>query len=280
MILKVKENLIYDVGFHNGDDTAYYLHRGFDVLAIEANPLLAAEGQRRFEREIASRRLALMNVGIAESEGMFSFWVNEESDAWSSFDQALGCRHGSRCREVKVWGVQFASILSEYGVPHYLKVDIEGSDALCIRGLNPDALPKYISCELTHDEHVLDGLHAAGYRRFKILNQTTYTASTPVFKRDLGGRILRKAYRSFSPVRSAVHRLPRSLRPKKIEFDDFALRFPYKFSDGSSGPFGEETYGPWHSFEEITRQIARIRGKYAQANIPQERCWYDLHGTW
>jgi hypothetical protein len=96
----LKEDLIYDVGFHNGDDTAYYLHRGFNVLGIEANPLLAAQGQRRFESEIASRRLTILNVGIAKSEGMFSFWVNEENDTWSSFDQALGCRHGSRCHEV------------------------------------------------------------------------------------------------------------------------------------------------------------------------------------
>ena len=36
----MEKNLIYDVGMSNGDDTAYYLHRGFRVVAIEANPLL------------------------------------------------------------------------------------------------------------------------------------------------------------------------------------------------------------------------------------------------
>jgi FkbM family methyltransferase len=275
----LKEDLIYDVGFHNGDDTAYYLHRGFNVLAIEANPLLAAQGQRRFESEIASRRLTILNVGIVKSEGMFSFWVNEENDTWSSSDQALGGRHGTRCHEVKVRGVQFASVLGEYGVPYYLKVDIEGSDALCIRALDRDALPKYVSCELTHDEGVLNGLYTAGYRRFKVLNQTTYTGSVPVFRRDLGARLLRKAYGNLSPVRSLVHRLPQSLRPEKIAFDDFSLRFPYKFNEGCSGPFGEETYGAWYSFEEITRRIARIRRKYQEANVSQERCWYDLHAT-
>ena len=34
--------LIYDVGMHNGDDTAYYLRRGFRVVAIEPNPALVA----------------------------------------------------------------------------------------------------------------------------------------------------------------------------------------------------------------------------------------------
>jgi FkbM family methyltransferase len=256
------------------------LHRGFDVLAIEANPLLAARGLLRFRSEIASRRLIILNVGIAKAEGVFPFWVNEENDTWSSFDQALGCRHGSRCHELNVRTVPFASLLAEYGVPFYLKVDIEGSDGLCVRALDRDALPRYVSCELTHDEDVLNGLYEAGYRRFKVLNQVTYTESLPVFRGDLGTRLLRKAYRNFSPVRSFTHRLPQSLRPKKIEFDNFSLSVPYKFTDGCSGPFGEDTYGRWYSFEETTRKIAHIRRKYRNADVSQERCWYDLHGTW
>ena len=30
------DDLIYDVGMNNGDDTAYYLHKGFRVVAVEA----------------------------------------------------------------------------------------------------------------------------------------------------------------------------------------------------------------------------------------------------
>jgi FkbM family methyltransferase len=275
----LKEDLIYDVGFHNGDDTAYYLHQGFNVLAIEANPLLAAQGACRFEREIAARRLTILNVGIAKSEGTFSFWVNDENDVWSSFSRDLGCRHGSRCHEVKVRGVPLSSILCEYGVPYFLKVDIEGNDAHCIRSLDRNELPKYISCELTHDGDVLAELHKAGYRRFKILNQTTYTDSIPVFRHDIAGRILRRVFHMFPATRSLVHRVPHKLRPRKIEFDDFRRRFPYRFNDGSSGPFGEETFGPWHSFEDVAERIRRIRYAYLKANISQECAWYDVHAT-
>ena len=35
--------LIYDIGLHRGEDTAYYVARGFNVIAIEANPDLVAE---------------------------------------------------------------------------------------------------------------------------------------------------------------------------------------------------------------------------------------------
>ena len=32
--------VIFDLGMHNGDDTAFYLSRGFNVVALEANPAL------------------------------------------------------------------------------------------------------------------------------------------------------------------------------------------------------------------------------------------------
>ena len=56
--------LIFDVGFHNGDVTAYYLCRGHRVVAIEANPVLAEEGRRKFHAEIESGRLTLVNYGL------------------------------------------------------------------------------------------------------------------------------------------------------------------------------------------------------------------------
>ena len=37
---KTQSDLIYDVGLFNGDDTAYYLYRGYDVVAIDANPVM------------------------------------------------------------------------------------------------------------------------------------------------------------------------------------------------------------------------------------------------
>jgi hypothetical protein len=60
MKLKYDPQLIYDVGMNNGDDIAYYLRRGFRVLAIEANPDLVANADlRRTANQICPRpRLA------------------------------------------------------------------------------------------------------------------------------------------------------------------------------------------------------------------------------
>lgn len=39
-VTDLKPNLIYDVGLHRGEDTDFYLKKGFHVVALEANPEL------------------------------------------------------------------------------------------------------------------------------------------------------------------------------------------------------------------------------------------------
>lgn len=41
------ENLIFDAGAHRGDDTDFYLGKGFRVVAAEANPILVDHLRRR-----------------------------------------------------------------------------------------------------------------------------------------------------------------------------------------------------------------------------------------
>jgi hypothetical protein len=45
-----------------------------------------------------------------------------------------------------------------------------------------------------------------------------------------------------------VDHLPSQLQPRKIDFDNFTAQFEFTFNEGCSGPFGEETYGPWVFF--------------------------------
>jgi FkbM family methyltransferase len=127
--MKYDPKLIYDVGMNNGDDTAYYMWRGFRVLAIEANPELVQNALTRFAREIRTGRL-ILNVGIAEEqESVLPFWICDADSRLSSFDRGLASLNGS-CphHEIRVPYRGFRSILEEFGVPFYMKVDIQGYD--------------------------------------------------------------------------------------------------------------------------------------------------------
>ncbi len=41
--------LVYDIGMHNGDDAAYYLSRGYPVVAAEASPTRAERATARLD---------------------------------------------------------------------------------------------------------------------------------------------------------------------------------------------------------------------------------------
>jgi hypothetical protein len=53
-------NLIYDVGMHEGEDTKFFIERGFKVVGIEANPQLVARIRETLARPIAEGKLQIV----------------------------------------------------------------------------------------------------------------------------------------------------------------------------------------------------------------------------
>src|ERR1700685_1184264 len=222
---------------NNGDDTAYYLHQGFRVVAVEANPVLCGSGRERFRAEIERGQLTILTLGIAESEGSSTFWVCDSLSEWSSFEHRIASRGGSGCHSVEVQTIPFRKLLGQFGVPEYLKIDIEGADALCIRDLPRDQLPHYISCEDWRDvsergSRMLLLLYETGYRRFKLLEQTEFEALLPPAEAFLR-RCLRSAAYRFRPIGLAA------LPSRQATRYNSRKRNNYHFKLGSSGPWGE-----------------------------------------
>jgi FkbM family methyltransferase len=227
------------VGAHNGDDTAYYLFRGYRVVAVEANPVLVEELRARFH----DQPVGVENVCIGPSDSeRVPFWVNHVNSTWSAFDRQTATRDGTTAVRVELPSITAGKLLERHGVPHYLKVDIEGMDKECLRSLDPANLPKYISLELSHSDDIISGLAALGYTRFKVINHGTYTSAVPIFQHEVGWRLLRK---------TRIGRLlPNGL---KFDFDNFSVRGDWKFNQGCSGPFAEETFGEWLSSDRAKR---------------------------
>jgi len=167
--------LILDLGMNNGDDTAFYLGRGFKVVALEANPTLCARAEKRFRAEIETGRLTVRNVAIWDKSGQATFYVNPDNDHWSSLDPGWAGREGSRCKEISVPCVTLASLIGEFGAPHYLKIDVEGVDQSVLAQLqDSDPLPLYVSVEdCRFGLQYIETLAACGYDGFKLLDQST-----------------------------------------------------------------------------------------------------------
>ena len=78
---------------------------------------------------------------------------------------------------IEVPVVNFSSCLQKYGIPHYLKIDIEGMDIVCLRALKCfEQKPDYVSIEsekVLFDNLIeeLNLLTELGYTRFKAIQQ-------------------------------------------------------------------------------------------------------------
>ena len=173
------EDLIYDVGMHQGKDTEFYLRKGFRVVAIEANPDLVRMVRDDLSTDVESGRLNILGVAISDRAGLADFWIDTGDGINSSLIEENLLPWTSR-RRIRVKCETFDAILKEHGIPYYLKIDIEGEDIGCIRALRGyQDRPKYVSfeCPLDRFENTFEGLAelwTMGYRRFKLVNQARH----------------------------------------------------------------------------------------------------------
>ncbi|MBU2582869.1 MAG: FkbM family methyltransferase [Alphaproteobacteria bacterium] len=233
--------LIYDLGFCDGADTAWYLSKGFRVVAVEADPRLADQGKERFHDSIRSGRLTLLNVGVAASKGTLPFYVNESNAHWSSFDTAYGCRGGTPFHVIEVATVTIDDLLRRYGCPYYMKIDIEGVDRIVLQQMRD------VSCRPTHisvEEFgvaTLDAIAEIGYTKARVVPQKhRRTGFLPIIWRE--GRYV----------------------PRK------------KFDGNCSGPFGRDLRLPWLTIDQARDVLNSARTDPAELKSGE---WWDVHAT-
>ena len=168
----------------------------------------------------------------ANARDSVTFYVHERMSVWGTTDphQAEGNEVFGPSVATTVPAVDFAGCLREFGVPHYLKIDIEASDILCLDALfdvDPDQRPPHLSIEAQSETwsgvvRQFNTLERLGYTRFAIVQQAT-----------IGGRVGRITTRDRKTI-------------------------PYRFEMHSSGPFGEDLAGPWLDKQQALRRYKRI----------------------
>jgi FkbM family methyltransferase len=252
------ENLVYDVGMGDGADTAYYLAKGRRVVAIDANPLAVERASQTFADAIRAKRLTILNIGISKEEGPVPFWICDGFPEWSSFHPSIASRDGLLHHKVTVECRSFASVLAEFGVPCYLKLDIEANEIHCLRDLSATDLPEYVSFEKSgYEKQELRLLKELGYTGFKILSQFHFLPvefpPTHEQRRFETAARLAKSQNFF--VRAARRLGMRNLLDREIA--RYRVCSEWTFPMGSSGPLSEETKGKWQSYDQILETFAR-----------------------
>jgi len=258
-------NLIYDLGAHNGQDSDFYLKKGFNVVAVEANPALCDSLRRRFSREIAEGRFSLVEKAVGERFGKVEFFVNTDRSVWGTTAYNQRYRERSSAKVSPNWtkivvpSVPFSWLTDQFGVPYYLKIDIEGADLLCLEDLlRTEDQPNFISIErqpfLADQLKELGLLKALGYTRFKVIDQ-----------------------------KAVMRQRPPKLAQEGVYVD-------HRFEFDATGLFGEESPGPWLSYGGAIARNAAIAAQSKAFGLWRRTpglnrlrsswgSWYDFHAA-
>jgi FkbM family methyltransferase len=205
----------------DGEDSAYYLAKGFSVIGIDADSGACDICGERFSLEISAGRMRVMNVGVGLEEGVAPFYFNAREPALSTLVEP---NHGASEWEArKVLVRRLSSIIRECGEPYFVKIDVEHYDHMVLRDLLTSGVrPDLISVE----SHVIDVyclLVAMGYTRFRLIDGATV------------------------PQRFGAHHI-RTLDGRVIE---------HAFKLHSSGPFGEDLADEWIDKGRCAQELYR-----------------------
>jgi len=246
---------VLDLGYNRGGDTTPSLCMGLKVVAIEASPGLYKKALEKHSKYIQSGKLTIENIGVVKKNDVgkhIPYYLNKRFDVWNSFYFNIGCRCQSEevvnkkcCTQIDISTTSCYHIFQKYGVPKYMKVDIEGMDIDCLEDAifsSPDKLPKYISFE-ERVAYEYD-LYTENTLNNNDIHKGQKNSNFPNWEENLRNylqKYVKLGYTEFKRVRQAP------------------IQVFNKYTNGqTSGPWGENTKDDdtgflWKPFEEIIK---------------------------
>ncbi len=235
---KAPTNIIYDLGANCGDNLPYYLAKAEKVVAVEVNPVLIKSIENKYSKAIALGRLKVVHCALADSSReSVTFYVHKYDSRISMIsppdDEELDC-----FEVINVPSLSVLDLLSRFGNPSYVKIDLEGFDAVALKQLfDAKIYPDYISAE-AHSVFPFSLMeHSGQYNSYQIMDARSFTDLPDI-----------------------------DVSRSQTDIDVF------QFHEGTAGPFGSDIPSPWMSKEQclLNLGIAGLgwRDVHARKQLP------------
>jgi FkbM family methyltransferase len=135
-----KDALVFDIGANVGTMTTIFASLGAKVVAVEPNPDCA----RHIELATSRDAVDVLQAAVGEKNGLAELKVSDRKDKMSSLSTAWreAVSQGNQDyvgmwnRTLTVPMITLDSLVHRYGLPFYIKIDVEGYEELVLKALS------------------------------------------------------------------------------------------------------------------------------------------------
>ncbi len=170
-IFKILNNndIIFDIGAHNGEKSIKLINFFSKIVLVEPQPNCIEILKNKFSK---LENAIIVQAGLSSKEEILDLKINSSNPLISTFSEHWDkgrFKNSKWDKTLKIKTITLDKLISEYGQPSYIKIDVEGFEYNVIKGLSKKT--GIISFEFTSEFFqdsikCLDYLENLGYKKF------------------------------------------------------------------------------------------------------------------
>ena len=150
-------DLVFDIGAHKGEKATGFLQAGARVVAVEPQPALARALQAKLPEITVVIKACGPEIGTVKLYMTAVSWLATCNPEKWSHGRFNGYKWNA---DIEVPMTTLDALIEEYGMPAFIKVDVEGYEYEVMRGLSRPV--PWISYEFTA-EYLIDAIRCANH---------------------------------------------------------------------------------------------------------------------